>query len=438
MESKTKPPQQEGSEKMKIEENRKWLLENFIKLLLEQLGSYQTEEEGDYEEWLRVPPRERMTLTLDFPAYQQKQACYGVNRFIEGTCKVKRRVAYQGGELVPPQFEEIELKRGHWETLQVDGSIFFTWRAMRIIGRIQFKTYSPYVHFFFRKKDLKKMKEFQALLRRFIEEENYLKGEKLELLPGSRVTYLKYPKLEWRDLILEDEVRETIELNLVFSILNRERCEQAKIPWRRGVLVAGVPGTGKTLLGKVLCNTLEEVTVIWATAKALRETGEVKNLFRIARELKPTLLILEDIDFFGYDRELINNPLVGELLNQLDGSTPNEGIFVLASTNRPHLLDKALANRPSRFDVRLIFEPPKYPERLRMVKLFTEGKALDVEEKFIAEITDSLTGAHIKELINSSALLALREGRGRIGKDHLTRTLRRMKSNLEETKILVS
>jgi len=313
--------------------------------------------------------------------------------------------------------------------LMTNGKIFFEWKKMRAIVSLFFSGNYSEVLFLYPKKDLKTMKEFQGVLRASMYKNNFFKGEKLEYLPYSRLGFLKYPKMDWSSLILKRELKEEIDLNILFPLKNRKLCEKHKLPWRRGVLIAGVPGTGKTQLGRILCNVLDGITIIWVTCKAVHDSSRIRTLFEMARKFAPTLIVMEDLDFFGHDREFITNPIVGELLNQLDGSTPNRGVFVLATTNRPHLLDQALADRPSRFDVKIIFEVPELKERRAMVELFSQGKPIEFQEH-IAKSTEKLTGSHIKEVINYATLLALKERSIKVEKSHIIKALKKIREKL--------
>jgi ATP-dependent 26S proteasome regulatory subunit len=129
----------------------------------------------------------------------------------------------------------------------------------------------------------------------------------------------------------------------------------------------------------------------------------------VARHYYPTLIIIEDIDFIGTSRDFAQDPSLGELLNQLDGNDPNFGIFVIATTNRPEMLDNALANRPSRFDVLIEFKLPDKDSCKNLIKLFSKNMVFDKElnlENLALSMKD-LTGAQIKESIIYAKLVAI-------------------------------
>jgi cell division protease FtsH len=248
---------------------------------------------------------------------------------------------------------------------------------------------------------------------KYMRKHNFLKGEKLVFQPRSGLGFLEFPKLGWDDVVLKPEIRDTITLNIIFPLRNRMKLKRKGVAWRRGLLMGGVAGTGKTQVCRILCNVLpKSVTLIWATPKALYDSERIRDLFDAARYFSPCLLVIEDIDFIGQKRDFGHNQVLGELLTQLDGNDPNHGIFVIATTNRPDHLDEALANRPSRFDVKVEFPLPELPERKRLITLFTKDMEFDNPDDFdgIARDSAKLTGAHIREIFIYAQIKALRDG----------------------------
>jgi len=142
---------------------------------------------------------------------------------------------------------------------------------------------------------------------------------------------------------------------------------------------------------------------------------------------------MEDIDFFGQDRAIERSPVIGELLNQLDGNAPNDGIFIMASSNRPGLLDKALANRPGRFDLKLEVKLPDLESRKQMVKLFSKGKILsrNINLDTLATQTGGFTGAHIQEVFVYAALDSLQKGYSSIKQKSLNKAVTRLKEKFK-------
>jgi len=169
--------------------------------------------------------------------------------------------------------------------------------------------------------------------------------------------------------------------------------------------------TGKTLVAKALANQVES-TFIWVTADDIKYPEDVSYIYDMARELAPTIVLFEDIDYIGKDRGTYSegsfDKITGELLNQMDGLQSNEGIITIASSNYPKSLDKALRNRPGRFDIRVKFELPDNELRHEMFqKFFGDIDISDISIEDMVDKSNGYTGAYIKELVVSTTMLAV-------------------------------
>ena len=240
------------------------------------------------------------------------------------------------------------------------------------------------------------------------EAHNFLKGQKID----PNCNFIKFNRqFTWDDLILSDKIKTEIQMNLKNLIEYREIYKKNGLQVKRGLILAGEPGTGKTVLAKILCNTIDW-TFVWVTSKNLENAKRVAQIVELCRDLSPAILFLEDIDLFGGSRESNNNPmLLGELLNQLDGIEENTDIIVIGSTNNKEVLEKALVSRPGRFDKVIDFPLPEYEERLKMLKVFSNGlldENLPFLEKVAKEYTKK-TGAQIRELVNMAIIFAVDE-----------------------------
>lgn len=130
------------------------------------------------------------------------------------------------------------------------------------------------------------------------------------------------------------------------------------VPLKRGIILHGAPGTGKTLLGKVLAS-LKLATFVYVTAADMSGLEGVRSIFDLARRLAPTILFFEDIDLFTDDRSsYCSKAMLGEILAQLDGFETNDGLIFIATTNDLAAIDPAIRERPSRFDVVIHIELP--------------------------------------------------------------------------------
>lgn len=180
--------------------------------------------------------------------------------------------------------------------------------------------------------------------------------------------------------------------------------------------------TGKTTLGKIICNLAGDKTVIWITPDLIAENSagkhSVKLLYTLADFVSPTALILEDIDLWAYDRNEMGDTLrLGALMNILDGVNSVKNTVTIGMTNRIELIEKALRNRPGRFDV--IVEVPSLTPELRTKMLVDRTKIFKVDDGVIDHVvseSDKWTGAYVQHFIHSVNMYFVQNG----SKKHLT------------------
>ena len=196
----------------------------------------------------------------------------------------------------------------------------------------------------------------------------------------------------------------------------------AKIP--RGVLLMGPPGTGKTLLARAVAGEAgvpffsisgSDFVEMFVGVGASR----VRDLFSQAKKEAPAIVFIDEIDAVGRQRGTglggghdEREQTLNQLLVEMDGFGDNEGVIVMAATNRPDVLDKALL-RPGRFDRQIMVNYPDVKGREEILRVHSRGKPLgpDVSLKTIAKSTSGFTGADLANLLNESALLAVRRGK---------------------------
>jgi cell division protease FtsH len=195
----------------------------------------------------------------------------------------------------------------------------------------------------------------------------------------------------------------------------------AEIP--KGILLEGPPGTGKTLLAKAIASEADANFIAVAASEFMElfvgiGASRIRDLFKKARENKPCILFIDEIDAIGRQRgagiNLSNDEreqTLNQLLAEMDGFKDNEGILVIAATNRKDVLDSALL-RPGRFD-RLITVPlPDRNSRKEIFNVHSKNKNLnpDIDFEAIAELTGGFSGAQIKNILNEAAIFAARKG----------------------------
>ncbi|PKN00093.1 MAG: hypothetical protein CVU78_03075 [Elusimicrobia bacterium HGW-Elusimicrobia-2] len=250
-------------------------------------------------------------------------------------------------------------------------------------------------------------------------------------------------KYSFDELVLEDEKIKLIKENTLGLLRHKELFEKHNIPFKRGIILEGPPGNGKTLVGKILASS-ELFTTIWVTPKSFRGYGnEIKDLYELGSKLSPSIIFLEDIDLTISNRNISNDPaLMGELLNYLDGLSAFGGIITIATTNAPQILDKAISHRPNRFDLRIQLDNPDYKARIKMLSKFTEDMILtdDINFELIAERTNDFSGACMKEMVIEAKKLAVIDGsldansKVILKKDYIDKSFERTKKIVDVTK----
>lgn len=246
-------------------------------------------------------------------------------------------------------------------------------------------------------------------------ENNFFKGQTVD--PMGK--FLDLEDVDEADLILEPALKEALFRNVASMIEKGPEYEKYGIPSKRGIIMAGPPGTGKTLSMKVLAKRLD-CSFIWVTPRHIEELDGLSHIYDFAREIAPTVVLLEDADSFSIDRRLGQfNPMLGELLQSLDGLVSNKGVITILSSNYAEVLDSALTQRPGRFDVKLKFNPPQGPQAFELLKRVLEKRNValqgnpDVLRKSAFAMAEcGASGAFIVEAVNLASMFAVERGQG--------------------------
>ena len=244
-------------------------------------------------------------------------------------------------------------------------------------------------------------------VKQWMNDNNYYRGQKI----GADGRFLNVSKYNWDDIVLDPEVKDSVFGDVVGFLNHAELYRVNGLPFKRGLILYGKPGCGKTLLGKVVANQVAS-SFIWVTAAQASSAEFIKELFTLAREVAPTVLFFEDVDMYTVDRGYgAFNAKVGELLAQMDGMEENNGLVVVATTNRLDVIEKALAERPSRFDRRYCLDSMSLETTKLMVsKKLDNANLVDVSLDEIAAMVRGLNGCFIQEVVISAKRKAISRG----------------------------
>ncbi|MGB9359459.1 MAG: ATP-dependent zinc metalloprotease FtsH [Acidimicrobiia bacterium] len=258
------------------------------------------------------------------------------------------------------------------------------------------------------------------------------------------------PKVSFEDVAGVDEaIEELDEIKEFLQQPQKFRAMGAKIP--KGVLLYGPPGTGKTLLARAVAGEAgvpfyaisgSEFVEMFVGVGASR----VRDLFEQAKASAPSIIFIDEIDAVGRHRGAglggghdEREQTLNQLLVELDGFDVKAGVIVIASTNRPDILDPALL-RPGRFDRQIVVDRPDIKGREQILEVHAKGKPYedDVEVSTLARQTPGFTGADLANLINESALLAARRNKTKIGMSEMEEAIERVIAGPERKSRIMS
>ena len=256
-------------------------------------------------------------------------------------------------------------------------------------------------------------------------------------------------KTTFKDIAgLDEEKQEMIE---IVDFLKKPKKFQemgAKVP--RGVLICGNPVTGKTLIAKAIAGEANVPFISMSGSEFIEMfaglgASRVRKLFEKARKIAPCIVFIDEIDAIGSRRtsssgaESENNQTLNQLLVEMDGFDTDEAIIVLAATNRPEMLDKALL-RPGRFDRQIMIGLPDLNGREAILKIHAKNKKIDstVDLRSIAEDTAGFTGAELANILNEAAIIATIKRHSSITNKDIEDAVKKVTVGLEKHSRVVS
>ncbi|MEA2902106.1 MAG: hypothetical protein QOH36_1993 [Actinomycetota bacterium] len=252
---------------------------------------------------------------------------------------------------------------------------------------------------------------FLADLRLRIRRRNVYKGRVVSLVKQQmgplEVKFHHLAPIDRDAIVLPAGVLERIERQTIRFAQLSQRLLAAGRHLKRGLLLWGPPGTGKTLTAMYLAQQMPDRTVLVLTGQTL---GLIEASCSMARLLQPATVILEDVDLVAEERTRQGtgtNAVLFELLNQMDGLGDDADVLFILTTNRPELLEPALASRPGRVDEAIEVPLPDAACRSRLIDLYSRGLTLDlVDRGRLVERTEGVSAAFVKELLRKAALFA--------------------------------
>ena len=237
------------------------------------------------------------------------------------------------------------------------------------------------------------------------------------------------------DVAGQEEAKEALE-EIVDFLHNPDKCRSVGAVMPKGVLLVGPPGTGKTLLAKAVAGEANVPFFSIAGSEFVemfvgQGAARVRDLFKQAKEKAPCIVFIDEIDTIGKKRDgsgIAGNDereqTLNQLLSEMDGFDGSSGVVILAATNRPETLDKALL-RPGRFDRRVPVELPDLQGREAILRVHAKDVMMadDIDYKAVARATSGASGAELANLINEAALRAVKCNRRIVTQEDLTESV---------------
>jgi hypothetical protein len=223
------------------------------------------------------------------------------------------------------------------------------------------------------------------------------------------VSFLPRPTVTAQDVVLPDGVLESIEGHVLGIADWAQDLLRVGQHLKRGLLLHGPPGTGKTHTVRYLTGRLTDTTIILLTGMSIRFIDQAALL---ARRLQPSMVVLEDVDLVGMDRDFTqgSNPLLFSLLEAMDGVGADADVTFVLTTNRADILEIALADRPGRVDLAIEIPRPNAECRERLLRVYARDLVVDADVGEVVAGTEGVTASFIKEMIRRTVLVSLRSG----------------------------
>jgi DNA polymerase III delta prime subunit len=385
------------------------------------IQEYIPRDPGIVSRFLMTKPHQIRSLGKSYPGYKSALFFKAVNEVVKDY-DVRAVFDLHYGQVISPSYSYLEVGRGKREELLVTGMRFLIKDKKALAAYVTPGWGTVELYMSYNEKDSDIALGFMEKVDKYMAENNFYKGEKID----AAGQFLPIPELDFDSIKLPEDKKQAIKIGALEFFKKKEIYDKNKIPFKRGLIFTGLPGTGKTHMGKILMNK-SECTFIWVNSNMCSDSSDVKYIFRMAKELAPSIIFMEDLDgFLSWDSN------IASLKTQMDGMEDVNGICTILCTNFPDRLPKALINRPSRFDEIIIFELPDENIRYQILRSIAEPMLIKDKDNILLEVakaTEGLTGAHLKEIIVYSLLLAADDGRDEINHLDLSKAVEKVKEN---------
>ncbi len=254
----------------------------------------------------------------------------------------------------------------------------------------------------------------------FVKDKHFLKALRIIKPSALREYAINVPDTNWNDIGGLEDVKQDLIEAVEWPIKHRKIFKKAGIRGINGILLFGPPGCGKTLLAKALAHeTKSNMITIKGPEVLSKWVGEseknIRDIFKKARELKPSIIYFDEIEALSrargsYSGSASFDNVITQILTEMDGLESNRDIVIVATTNRPDLVDSAFL-RPGRIDKSVYVPPPDYDGRIKILEVHTKRMPLDedVSLKKLALMTDGFSGADLENLCREAGMQAIRE-----------------------------
>ncbi len=248
-----------------------------------------------------------------------------------------------------------------------------------------------------------------GVFNKYVYKQNPIKGKSIDIYGNE----INLGGIDWNDIAIPSSFRENIEQNLLWPVFYPHVLKDAGLRLSRGVLLEGERGMGKTLVSKIIAEQIRgKGTFIKLRPSDVEKLGW-DYVFQVARILEPSILYLEDIDTFSSDKFSVSTFLT-DMFDYLEGSTERGNVGLLVTTNMPNSIDMRFKNRPGRIDRRLVFDPHNkqhfdinWQKEVLGIYLNGHKTSTTIDEVIGLTKDDTLTAAHLRELVYSARLRAL-------------------------------